>query len=611
MRSEDGSIIQECLNGKPEAFGILVDKYKAGIYAFVYAELRNFHDAQDVTQDVFLQAYRNLRNLRVWESFSFWLFCIARNICKKWINNKSRRPDKDYIDDQDSRTLDAPSLNSHHENQMIQSLQETMDSLPEDYNQVLVLHYFGGMKIKDMAGVLGASPTAIGKRLSRARAMLKEEMITMMGTAYEEQKLRSTFTFNIVEIVKRIKIQPTSTMKGLPWGLSFAVGAIITIMSMSPIPISFEKAGAPMFFPMPAETKVLKVGEIPVDVVKTSNIAFISNNIGKGKGGEPKQPDMQNGFFMVPQGEGGEWVRKADMPTARVDLRTCEVDGIIYAIGGSRNGSVFSTVEAYDPKTDKWTMKADMPIGRQGLSIAVVDGIIYAIGGWNGVFLSTVEAYNPKTDKWTKKTNMPSARDWLCTNVVDGIIYAIGGWGPVLPTVEAYDPKKDEWTRKTDMPTPRMVHAGCVVNGIIYVIGGQNIEEGLPTVEAYDPAADKWTKKTDMPVARYELSASVVNGKIYAIGGTVGSIWNPQVSAAVEEYDPVTDTWTKKKDMQTARMDLSTSVVNGKIYAIGGGLLWNVALNEGVVEEYTPEGWPFAVSSSGKLPNTWGKLKAK
>ena len=86
MRTEDGSIIYECLNGKPEAFGILVDKYKAGIYAFVYAELRNFHDAQDVTQDVFLQAYRGLRNLRVWENFSFWLFCIARNLCKKWIH---------------------------------------------------------------------------------------------------------------------------------------------------------------------------------------------------------------------------------------------------------------------------------------------------------------------------------------------------------------------------------------------------------------------------------------------------------------------------------------------------------------------------------------------
>ena len=51
MRTEDGSIIQECLDGKAGAFGILVDKYKEGIYAYVYTEIQSFHDAQDVTQE--------------------------------------------------------------------------------------------------------------------------------------------------------------------------------------------------------------------------------------------------------------------------------------------------------------------------------------------------------------------------------------------------------------------------------------------------------------------------------------------------------------------------------------------------------------------------------
>ena len=53
MRTEDGHIIHRCLNGEPEAFGLLVDKYKEGIYAFVYARLQDFRDAQDVTQEVF------------------------------------------------------------------------------------------------------------------------------------------------------------------------------------------------------------------------------------------------------------------------------------------------------------------------------------------------------------------------------------------------------------------------------------------------------------------------------------------------------------------------------------------------------------------------------
>jgi len=76
-----------------------------------------------------------------------------------------------------------------------------------------------------------------------------------------------------------------------------------------------------------------------------------------------------------------------------------------------------------------------------------------------------------------------------------------------------------------------------------------------------------WTQKADMPTTRYAHSTSVMGGKIYAIGG-----WNPNWSTLVrvDEYDPTTDTWTKKADMPTARGCTSTCVVNGKIYVIDG-----------------------------------------
>ena len=76
-----------------------------------------------------------------------------------------------------------------------------------------------------------------------------------------------------------------------------------------------------------------------------------------------------------------------------------------------------------------------------------------------------------------------------------------------------------------------------------------------------------------MPTARWELSTSVVNGFIYAIGGGSGRGQNIAFSA-VEAYDPAMDTWAKKSDMPTGRVHFSTSVVNGKIYAIGGWGGW-------------------------------------
>ena len=77
---------------------------------------------------------------------------------------------------------------------------------------------------------------------------------------------------------------------------------------------------------------------------------------------------------------------------------------------------------------------------------------------------------------------------------------------------------------------------------------------------------DTWTKKADMPTTRGEHSTSVVDGKIYVIGGSIRS----EEFSTVEEYDPTTDIWTRKTDMPTARTLASTTVVNGKIYVIGG-----------------------------------------
>jgi DNA-directed RNA polymerase specialized sigma24 family protein len=68
MRSSDGYIINKCLNGEPEAFGLLVDKYRMSVYALAYTKLKNFHDAEDIAQEVFIKAYRNLHTLKRYDS---------------------------------------------------------------------------------------------------------------------------------------------------------------------------------------------------------------------------------------------------------------------------------------------------------------------------------------------------------------------------------------------------------------------------------------------------------------------------------------------------------------------------------------------------------------
>jgi len=317
VRTEDALIIQECLNGESEAFGILVDKYKAGIYAYVYAKLGNLHDSEDATQEVFLSAYRSLKTLRRWESFSFWLYRIARNVCRNRIRTQSKRPDREFAEDQDAAILSAFSMNSHRESQVDESLQESLSVLSEGYREVLMLHYFGGMKSADIARSIGISPTAVRKRLSRARIQLREEMVATMDTAFEGQRLPVTFTFRIVEAIKHIKVNPMPLMAGVPWGLSLAVGIIIAVLSLNPH-LRLNPARFPASPPLPVEAKPLETGEIPVDMLTGSQMLAISGkqeDIARAALFAPTKAAAHEGQIVFARKDGGVesvWVMDAD-----------------------------------------------------------------------------------------------------------------------------------------------------------------------------------------------------------------------------------------------------------------------------------------------------------
>ncbi|MBM3212557.1 hypothetical protein FJZ33_10065 [Candidatus Poribacteria bacterium] len=307
----------------------------------------------------------------------------------------------------------------------------------------------------------------------------------------------------------------------------------------------------------------------------------------------------------------------------KVGFRTSVVDGKIYAIGGlSKDFDFLSTVEVYDPKTDKWTRKADMPTPRRiDNSVSAVNGKIYAIGGAsNNSDLSAVEEYDPAKDVWVKKSPMPTSRYGLCTVVANNKIYAIGGttaalnFNESLPTVEEYDPSTDKWTKKTNMPTPRLCLSAVQINGKIYVMGGYSgFNKAIvhKTVEVYDPAADRWSAKSDMVMGRFAFGASTSDGKIYVFGGVMGERNAGVEDSSVEEYNPINDMWAQKADMPIRKAGLSASTVDGKIYTVGGGpVSGTTIIATSTVEEYTPYILsPTGVESKEKLSTTWADIK--
>jgi len=197
-------------------------------------------------------------------------------------------------------------------------------------------------------------------------------------------------------------------------------------------------------------------------------------------------------------------------------------------------------------------------------------------------FLSTISIplVSAAEDSWETMTEMPTARHGLGLAVVNGKIYAIGGYnGSYLHTNEMYDPITDTWTTKKPMPTPRHGFGIAVYRNKIYVIGGtigssDSENSGYTGVtEVYDPSSDTWETKTSMPTPRAGLCASVMNNKIYLIGGKEYVNQSPQFYNSVgvnEVYDPETDTWTTKTHMPHAIHDYASAVVENKTYVIGG-----------------------------------------
>jgi N-acetylneuraminic acid mutarotase len=179
-------------------------------------------------------------------------------------------------------------------------------------------------------------------------------------------------------------------------------------------------------------------------------------------------------------------------------------------------------------------------------------------------------------NKWVAKSNMPTARGYFCGAEVDGKIYLFGGIldlsGNNSDAVEVYDLETDSWTAKNKMPEKIFGQAAAVLDGKIYTFGGRKgaLYSGttLNYTYLYDPAADSWTRKTNMLTSMAFLTASIINGKIYTIGGAHEGY---ECSSVVQMYDPATDTWTTKASLKNSRSGHTANVFNDKIYVIGGG----------------------------------------
>ena len=558
MVENDVQLIRRILSGDDEAFSILVQKHQKSVHALVWRKVNDFHHAEEITQDTFLQAYKKLSTLKNPNQFAGWLYVIANRRCINWLQR--HKPAMQSLEDTSVAEIEESSYIHYAAEQReaegteyrYEIVQKLLSKLPESERTVITLYYLGEMTAKEISKFLGVSVNTITSRLRRARARLREDQELLIQEVLGGVQLPTHLTENIMRQVADLKPTPPPVAKPLlPWG-AFGIATLLIVMLLGAAnqylvhfqrPYSFEAVSEPTVEIVDAFI-VLDVDSKPDVRNQVGRATSANKNIGaRLQASEtPLVSDAQRNSIRL---STAQWTRKADMPTARSDFSTSVVDGKIFAIGGQIRVEkdefgdlTLSKVEMYDPETDTWERRTDMPTPRSAVSTSVVEGKIFAIGGeqvkkmesdkgWYTIkTLPTVETYDPATDTWTQKADMPTPRSYLSTSVVEGKIFAIGGVPrthelPRLETVEVYDPATDTWEKVGDINHARSCAAIGVVSGEIYAMGGRGLSQTpyLSSVEAFNPKTNQWQEITEMPSPKTSHTASVINGKIYVIGG--------------------------------------------------------------------------------------------
>eukprot|EP00795_Rhopilema_esculentum_P009185 gene9185-16859_t len=244
--------------------------------------------------------------------------------------------------------------------------------------------------------------------------------------------------------------------------------------------------------------------------------------------------------------------------------------GLLYAVGGKEAGETITTkVECYSAKQNTWTSMKPLNIPRHQLGVTELNGKIFAVGGSDGMRrLNTVEYYTPKDDEWRYIRSLNTCRSGVGVCSHKGFIYGFGGYDGrlCLNSVERYDPELDIWTSVVPMSVTRSFPGVAVLGGRMFVIGGNDGSSFLSSCEVFDPVSSKWSFAAPMNKPRAGLGADVLDGLLYVAGGFDGL----SRLDSVEVYDPRTNAWTTVASMVSCRDGLSMKQYGGWLYAIGG-----------------------------------------
>ena len=173
---EDTDLIRQAARGTVEAFNLLVSRWEKRVYNYLLRITGNREDALDLTQDVFLKAYQNLRKLDDPGRFAPWLYRIAHN--EAYSMFRKRRPESDLseLEPEGTDTGITVGGSSVFPLELSLAVAGALNQLSPEQREAVVLKIYQGFKFEEMAEILSCPVSTVKSRLYAAFELLKIEL---------------------------------------------------------------------------------------------------------------------------------------------------------------------------------------------------------------------------------------------------------------------------------------------------------------------------------------------------------------------------------------------------------------------------------------------------
>lgn len=178
----DARCVEHSRDDRPEDFRLLVQRYQRPLFAYLACRMGNAGEAEEAAQESFVRAFFSLKKLRKPESFYAWLLGIANRVTRESFRaSKRRQKDREAAESllagqETAEAADYP-------------LAETLAALPESYRRVVLLRYYENLSCQEIGQRLGMPLGTVTKTLSRAYALLRQELQAREST---EEKVNHT-----------------------------------------------------------------------------------------------------------------------------------------------------------------------------------------------------------------------------------------------------------------------------------------------------------------------------------------------------------------------------------------------------------------------------------